>query len=64
MAAHGGSRTVFLVEYDGPRAAFPASGHAQSLRTLLKYGYCPVREIPLTFTGAMTVLTNTGCHAQ
>jgi hypothetical protein len=61
LAAHPGSPEVFLLEYDVPGATFPRSVHQQSLRTLRRYGYCSAREIPLRYTGALTIVRRTGC---
>jgi len=61
LAAHPGSPVVFLLEYDVPGATFPSSVHQQSLRTLRRYGYCSAREIPLRYTGALTIVRRTGC---
>ena len=61
LAAHPDSPEVFLLEYDVPGAAFPRSVHQQSLRTLRRYGYCSAREIPLRYTGALTIVRRTAC---
>jgi len=61
LAAHPGSRVVFLLEYLVPGATFPQSLHEESLRTLARYGYCTAREIPLRYTGALTIVGRTGC---
>ena len=61
LAAHPGSRVVFLLEYLVPGATFPQSLHEESLRTLARYGYCTAREIPLRYTGALTIVRRTGC---
>jgi len=61
LAAHPGSRVVFLLEYLVPGATFPPSLHEESLRTLARYGYCTAREIPLRYTGALTIVRRTGC---
>ncbi len=61
LAAHPGSRVVFLLEYLVPGATFPRSLHEESLRTLARYGYCTAREIPLPYTGALTIVRRTGC---
>ena len=61
LAAHPGSRVVFLLEYLVPGATFPQSLHEESLRTLARYGYCAAREIPLPYTGALTIVRRTGC---
>jgi hypothetical protein len=31
---------------------------------LRQFGYCPTREIPLSYTGELTVLTRAGCAAH
>jgi len=61
LAAHPGSPVVFLLEYDVPGATFPRWLHEESLRTLRQYGYCAAREIPLRYTGALTIARRTGC---
>ena len=61
FAAHPGSPVVFLLEYDVPGATFPRSVHEQSLRTLRKFGYCSAHEIPLRYTGALTIVDRGGC---
>lgn len=61
LAAHPGSPVVFLLEYDVPGATFPRWAHQQSLRTLRQYGYCSARQIPLRYTGALTIVRRTGC---
>ena len=61
LAAHQGSPVVFLLEYDVPGAKFPRFLHQESLRTLARYGYCAAREIPLRYTGALTIVRRTGC---
>ncbi len=61
LAAHPGSPVVFLLEYDVPGATFPRSVHDESLRTLRRYGYCSAQEIPLRYTGALTIVRRTGC---
>jgi hypothetical protein len=61
LAAHPGSPVVFLLEYDVPGATFPRWVHRQSLHTLRRYGYCSAREIPLRYTGALTIVRRTGC---
>jgi hypothetical protein len=64
LAAHPGSPAVFLLEYILFPDRFPASAHQQSLTTLREFGYCPTREIPLPYTGQLTVLTRAGCAAH
>jgi hypothetical protein len=61
LAAHPGSPVVFLLEYLVPGATFPPALHEQSLQTLAGYGYCSAREIPLTYTGALTIVRRGGC---
>jgi hypothetical protein len=61
LAAHPGSPVVFLLEYDLPGATFPRWAHQESVRTLRRYGYCSAREIPLRYTGALTIVRRTGC---
>ena len=61
LAAHPDSPEVFLLEYDVPGATFPRSAHQQSWRTLRRYGYCSAREIPLRYTGALTIVRRTAC---
>jgi hypothetical protein len=61
LAEHAGGRDVFLLEYKLPGDTFPRWAHQQSLRTLRQYGYCSAREIPLRYTGALTILNRTGC---
>jgi hypothetical protein len=64
LAAHPGSQVVFLLEYLVPGATFPRSMHEESLRTLARYGYCTAREIPLPYTGALTIVRRTGCSRR
>jgi hypothetical protein len=64
LAAHPGSPAIFLLEYILFPDRFPASAHQQSLTTLRQFGYCPTREIPLSYTGELTVLTRAGCAAH
>jgi hypothetical protein len=61
LAAHPGSPEVFLLEYDVPGATFPRWLHQDSLRTLARYGYCAAHEIPLRYTGALTIVRRAGC---
>jgi hypothetical protein len=61
LAAHPGRPEVFLLEYDVPGATFPRWLHEDSLRTLARYGYCAAREIPLRYTGALTIVRRAGC---
>jgi hypothetical protein len=61
LAAHPGSPVIFLLEYDVHVATFPRWAHEQSLRTLRRYGFCSAREIPLRYTGALTIVRRTGC---
>ena len=61
LAAHPGSPVVFLLEYRLPGNRFPGWAHQQSLRTLRRYGYCSAREIPLRYTGALTIVRRGGC---
>jgi hypothetical protein len=61
LAAHPGSPEVFLLEYDVPGATFPGWLHQDSLRTLARYGYCAAHEIPLRYTGALTIVRRAGC---
>jgi hypothetical protein len=60
LAAHPGRPTIFLLEYDFHGYGLPAWAHLQSLQTLRRFGYCPVRTIAYTITGDLTVLTS-GC---
>jgi hypothetical protein len=62
MAAHPGSRAVFLLEFNIPGGTFPRSLHQESLQTLRRYGYCPVREFAYKVTGHMTVLDRAACR--
>jgi len=64
LAAHPGSPAIFLLEYILFPDRFPPSAHQQSLTTLRGFGYCPTREIPLSYTGQLTVLTRAGCAAH
>ena len=61
LAAHPGRPVIFLLEYDVHVATFPRWAHEQSLRTLRRYGYCSAQEIPLRYTGALTIVRRTGC---
>jgi hypothetical protein len=56
LAAHPGSPAIFLLEYEFSRYRFPRWAHQQSLLTLRRFGYCPVREIAYPVTGHLTVL--------
>jgi len=64
LAAHPGSPVVFLLEYLVPGATFPRSLHEESLRTLARYGYCTASQIPLAYTGALTIVRRGGCSRQ
>lgn len=64
LDAHPAAPTVFLVEYDGPGGAFPSSTHDQSLGTMRRFGYCPVRAIPMAYTGAVTIMSKRACRAS
>jgi hypothetical protein len=61
LAAHPGSPEIFLLEYLNPRARFPGWLHQDSLSTLAQFGYCAAREIPLRYTGALTIVRRAGC---
>ena len=61
LTAHPSSPVVFLLEYDVPGATFPRWLHQESLRTLARYGYCAAHEIPLRYTGALTIVRRAGC---
>jgi hypothetical protein len=61
LAAHPGSPVIFLLEYDVHVATFPRWAHEQSLRTLRRFGFCSAREIPLRYTGALTIVRRGGC---
>ncbi len=61
LAAHAGSPAIFLLEYDASGGRFPQSTHRESLSALLRFGYCPERDIALPDTGELTVLGRSGC---
>jgi hypothetical protein len=61
LAMHPGRPVVFLLEYRLPGNRFPSWAHQQSLRTLRLFGYCSAHEIPLRYTGALTIVRRTGC---
>jgi hypothetical protein len=61
LAAHPRSQVVYLLEYDVPGAKFPRRVHEESLRTIRQFGFCSAREIPLTYTGALTIVRRGGC---
>jgi hypothetical protein len=61
LAAHPGSPTVFLLEFDVPPGdLFPRWAHQESLNTLRRFGYCPVSDVAYPLTGQLTVL-RAGC---
>jgi hypothetical protein len=57
LAAHPGSRRIFLLEFIIPGNTFPPSRHLQSLQTLRQFGYCPVANTSYAVTGQLTTLT-------
>ena len=61
LAAHPRAPTVFLLEYRLPGNIFPAWAHHQSVLALAHYGYCSEVEIPLSYTGALTIFSRHGC---
>jgi hypothetical protein len=56
LAAHPGSKTIFLLEFIIPGNTFPPSLHLQSLHTLRQFGYCPVANSSYAVTGQLTTL--------
>lgn len=56
LAAHPGSRTIFLLEFIIPGNTFPRWRHLQSLQTLQRFGYCPTSDVGYRLTGHLTVL--------
>jgi hypothetical protein len=61
LAAHRGSPAVFLMELNLPPGdRFPRWAHQESLQTLRRFGYCPVRDIAYPLTGHLTIL-KAGC---
>jgi hypothetical protein len=60
LAAHRGSPAVFLLEFNLPGYRFPKWAHQESLQTLRRFGYCPVRDIAYPITGHLTIL-KAGC---
>ena len=60
LAAHRASPAVFLMEFNLPGYRFPRWAHQESLQTLRRFGYCPVRDITYPITGHLTVL-KAGC---
>ena len=60
LAAHRGSPTVLLLEFNVPGNLFPQSAHQESLNTLRRFGYCPVSDVAYPLTGQLTVLRG-GC---
>jgi hypothetical protein len=61
LAAHPRSRVVFLMELAVPRG-FPVALHEQALRSLRRFGYCPVRTFVYPVTGHLTVLDKGRCR--
>jgi len=60
LAAHPGSPAIYLLEFNFPGYRFPRWAHQESLRTLRRFGYCPVTDTAYQATGHLTVL-EPGC---
>ena len=60
LAAHPGSRAIFLLEFNLPGYRFPRWAHQESLSTLRRFGYCPTSDVAYPITGHLTVLKS-GC---
>ena len=61
LARHPDSPAIMLLELVIPGNTFPARLHRESLQTLHRFGYCPVREFGYRITGHLTVLVRHGC---
>jgi hypothetical protein len=61
LAAHPGSRRVFLLELNIP-GGIPAAVHKQSVLAFRRLGYCPVRQFSYPVTGILTVLDRGVCR--
>ncbi len=56
LAAHPGSKTIFLLEFIIPGNTFPESLHQQSVHTLRGFGYCATSDTNYVLTGHLTIL--------
>jgi hypothetical protein len=64
LASHAGAPAVFLMEFNMPWGAPSPTLHEQSLRTLRRFGYCPVSETTYAATGQLTMLAKGACTAS